>query len=121
MKKLLILLLSSNLFSQTMANEWFQGGSLHTATMAEWELALESNKLATCADWVSKLYLDKSFTKNTLDAITDAGRMGIKEMADLCVTMVNKEAIPEISHQEALKVYIISMIKIGLIDFDQLQ
>ena len=78
MRKLLILFLCLNLFSQTMAQESFQGGSLHRATKAEWELALESNKLATCADWVSKPYLDKSFTKDTLDAITDAGRIGIR-------------------------------------------
>ena len=33
--------------------------------------------------------------------------------------MLDKEVIPETSDQEALKVYIISMIKIGFIDFNK--
>ena len=32
--------------------KWYQGGTLHKATIMEWKKATESNKLATCADWI---------------------------------------------------------------------
>jgi len=32
---------------------WFEGGTLHRATVGEWNRAADSNKLATCADWIA--------------------------------------------------------------------
>jgi len=34
-------------------SDWFRGGTLHSATVAEWNRATEANKLATCGDWIS--------------------------------------------------------------------
>jgi hypothetical protein len=31
---------------------WFKGGTLHRATVREWNRATEEDKLATCSDWV---------------------------------------------------------------------
>ena len=33
---------------------WYQGGTLHKATVAEWNTATSENKLATCADFMAK-------------------------------------------------------------------
>ncbi len=35
-----------------LATRWFDGGTLHDATVAEWREAEERNQLATAADWV---------------------------------------------------------------------
>lgn len=37
------------------ATEWYEGGTLHEATIAQWKRASRQNKIATCADWVSAL------------------------------------------------------------------
>lgn len=34
---------------------WYQGGTLHSATGANWREATPENKLATCADFIAKL------------------------------------------------------------------
>jgi hypothetical protein len=38
------------------AKEWYEGGTLHGATAAQWQEASHENKLATCADWLAFLY-----------------------------------------------------------------
>jgi hypothetical protein len=34
-------------------SDWFRGGTLHNASVAEWNRATEANKLATCGDWIA--------------------------------------------------------------------
>jgi hypothetical protein len=41
-----------NILLNEYSNDWFEGGALHTATVQEWKIASEENKLATCADWI---------------------------------------------------------------------
>ena len=35
--------------------EWWVGGTLHSATIAEWNAATNTNKIATAADWVTSV------------------------------------------------------------------
>jgi hypothetical protein len=39
--------------SPSSSDKWFQGGTLHQATMTEWKTATSQNKLATAADWLA--------------------------------------------------------------------
>ena len=39
----------------TSTAEWYEGGSLHRVTIAEWKNATPENKLATCADFIARL------------------------------------------------------------------
>jgi len=34
------------------STQWFQGGNLHSATVAQWKNASYKNKLATASDWL---------------------------------------------------------------------
>lgn len=34
-------------------DRWFVGGTLHQATVRDWQRASERNKVATCGDWLS--------------------------------------------------------------------
>ena len=38
---------------RSSATQWFQGGDLHRATIAEWRKASYQNKLATASDWLA--------------------------------------------------------------------
>lgn len=52
--------------SQTPANGslstptkiWYEGGTLQDKTALQWQTASETNKLATCADYVTKMWKD---------------------------------------------------------------
>lgn len=50
--------------SVSTQDEWYVGGDLHKKTIADWKVATEKNKLATCADFV--LSQDKSMDFNVL-------------------------------------------------------
>lgn len=41
---------------------WYEGGTLHDATAADWKKATAANKLATCGDFLAKLWLSKSLS-----------------------------------------------------------
>ncbi len=53
----MLLVLSFNYSGMLSADqskkEWFQGGTLHDATVSEWQKASAENKLATASDWLS--------------------------------------------------------------------
>lgn len=40
--------------------DWLENGSLHKATVGEWKIADENNKLATCADFVGLIKKNKN-------------------------------------------------------------
>lgn len=52
---------------------WWQGGSLHSATIAEWKAASDRNKLATAADWLSA-----TVWKGHLNSPQDFDRLKVK-------------------------------------------
>jgi hypothetical protein len=39
--------------SSSSSKQWFEGGTLHKATVAQWKSATYQNKLATAADWLA--------------------------------------------------------------------
>ncbi|MGJ5813671.1 hypothetical protein [Paludibaculum fermentans] len=39
----------------TKVPEWFEGGTLHSSTAADWNLASDGDRLATSADFVAKI------------------------------------------------------------------
>lgn len=107
MKKILlasVLLVGS--LSISNAAEWYQGGTLHNSTMGEWEKAKESNKLATCADWVSSLYLEKKYNPQLMNAIETFGEVGLKEMSNSCVQMLDAASSPETASQKTIEMYV---------------
>lgn len=65
------------------AKEWYEGGTLHQATIAQWKRASQSNKLATCADWISALYMN-----GKLD-ISISGMNDVKTHAEALVDYVD--------------------------------
>lgn len=60
---LLVILLFATCVSVN-AKEWYEGGSLHEATIAQWKRASQQNKLATCADWLAALWMRGNLNLN---------------------------------------------------------
>ena len=55
------------------AKEWYQGGTLHQATYAQWNSASYQNKLATASDW-----LVATKWKGHLNTPNDFARLKVK-------------------------------------------
>ena len=79
---------------------WYEGGTLHNATIAQWKVSTDQNKLATCVDFIASF--DKSISsmamlrlraeevKICIDIATSgsdySNSIDVATMAALCVT-----------------------------------
>ena len=45
--------------SQAQQDKWYEGGTLHNVSAIEWQQASYENKLATCADFISSMWIEK--------------------------------------------------------------
>ena len=74
--------------------KWWQGGTLHDATVKEWQQATTENKLATCADWIAKAHHDKRLTNEIARRIDKGGMPALKLLAESLMSDLN-EAVKE--------------------------
>ena len=88
---------------QPVAKQWFQGGDLHNATVAQWKSATYQNKLATAADWLAA-----TKWKGHLNTPNDFDRIKIKAQM-----LVN--ALDEVAKAEGIDDTQINEIASGLI------
>ena len=51
--------------STTSAQEWYEGGTLHTATAQQWNAGSEHDHVATAADWIH-VTTDKAIIKQVV-------------------------------------------------------
>ena len=117
MKKLLLagILLASSI-TTSIAAEWYEGGTLQKATMAEWAVGSEANKLATCADWMFYFYKEKKFNSDVMNALDTYGVSGIKEMSNTCVQMLDAASGPETATQNSTELLTLGFVLSGLIE-----
>ncbi len=69
------------------AQQWFNGGTLHSATVGQWRRAAYENKLATAGDWLAG-----TKWKGHLNSLGDFERLKVK--AKMLVDAVDKVAAP---------------------------
>lgn len=89
---------ASKVTTSSTSQEWYEGGTLHKATIARWKTSTERNKLATCGDFMAAY--DKSVSMNELlaravalksciDVATDGldytNNLEVSTMAALCI------------------------------------
>lgn len=111
MKKIiLIATILMSLITVSHSKEWYEGGTLHNATMAEWSKASAENKLATCGDWVSGIYNKKKFKKEIMALIQVKQMNGIKEISEGCVTMLNSASGPETANEKSNELFLMGTI-----------
>ncbi len=92
--------------SKSNEDKWYSGGTLHKATVEEWNKAIYRNKLATVGDW---LYMLKWKNRK----LTEEDSMIIKEKAQIVVKyldeLANDEATPKNLKVAELAYYMIKM------------
>ncbi|MHA1336274.1 MAG: hypothetical protein ACTSPW_11090 [Promethearchaeota archaeon] len=89
------------------SKQWYQGGNLHKATVAQWKGATYQNKLATAADWLvatkwkgylkspddlDKLKVKAQMLVNAVDEVVTVKQMDslqVNEIAAAIITMSN--------------------------------
>lgn len=55
---------AENITTILTSGKWYEGGTLHKATIARWKTSTERNKLATCGDFIATY--DKSISSMTI-------------------------------------------------------
>lgn len=56
-KTISIILLLLSLATVASAAKWYEGGTLHQASIGEWWQASQQNRLATCGDLIAHMHL----------------------------------------------------------------
>jgi len=69
----------------TTQTQWFQGGTLHRATLAQWRASTYANRLATAGDWLAATQW-----KGHLNSPSDFDRARVK--AQMLMNAVNEIA-----------------------------
>lgn len=81
------------LFASTaLAQQWYEGGTLHDASLQEWKQATPENKLATMADMVSAAYNRESFVPLIQSTISSGRMPAIKKIAQTLVGQMDQVA-----------------------------
>jgi hypothetical protein len=74
---------------------WYQGGTLHSKTALDWQKATNKNKLATCMDFIAKMYklkaLKPSISKILSISITKKGRPYATQLVDFLDNAFKKD------------------------------
>jgi hypothetical protein len=60
---------------QDVGPKWYEGGTLHRGNALDWQEASEEDKLATCADFISTMWMQKRLKPIYLRKITSVNDM----------------------------------------------
>jgi len=82
---------------------WYSGGTLHSATMAEWRTATYRNRLATSADFVCKMYQTEGKRVPPISEIKPLAVVLEREVSAACVKDADSMKVTEVI--SALLVY----------------
>ena len=95
--------------STAQAKEWYEGGTLHKASVAQWHQADEHNRIATAGDWVhattSRKYIDLIF-----DEDPEIMHMAAKMVAQ-CVTTSTEDMKSSKDNASTYAVLCMGMLK----------
>ena len=89
--------------SAAPTNTWYQGGTLHSATVAEWLEATSPNRLATAGDWVTVTvgWTDLDEARQRADALVacvnesapvSPPEMNVTDLGGACLTIFDWES-----------------------------
>ena len=95
---------TSSSASNSNSSNWYEGGTLHQATVARWKASNEQNKLATCGDFMATY--DKSVSSmavlkmraEELKTCIDVATSGSDETNNVDVTTVAALCIQEMGY-----------------------
>ena len=76
--------------TSSKAKAWYSGGTLHSATMAKWRTATYANRLATSADFVTKMMQMDGETIPPVDQLKPRA-YGLEK----AISVAQREGIPD--------------------------
>ena len=83
--------------SSAPIKKWYEGGTLHSKSALDWQTASREDKLATCADFVTKMWQDgnlKPAIANNLSTVDDV-RPHAQELVDFLDAAFKLDPDPE--------------------------
>ena len=85
--------------------KWYQGGTLHEATMKDWSEATYENKLATAADFLTKSFIEDEGVEvldveRTMRPVAAELVAGIDKIYEICL----RERIPKTKETSAAEI-----------------
>ncbi len=83
------------------ATEWYEGGTLHSATAGKWHAASERNQLATSADFVTNV----AKVSGLADIKTKANSLKV------CITTATDD--PVLYNQKVAEIAVICVLQLG--------
>jgi len=77
--------------------KWHENGTLHKKSALEWQTASHADKLATCADFVTKMWHDENFKPSIANKIAtvDDVRPFAQELVDFLDAAFKTDPVPE--------------------------
>ncbi|WP_143594736.1 hypothetical protein [Thioclava sp. DLFJ5-1] len=103
----LVAILVVTFFATPALAEWYEGGTLHNASLAQWKAGSYSDKLATAGDWSVTILGEAKVRK--------IGFSGVKVIANEIVNCVDEVAKENsISSQRASEMAAACFIMLGL-------
>lgn len=90
------------------SRKWYEGGTLHDASIDDWKKATNRNKLATCADYALLLHpnfkdvddlkpyalaISVCIDEGTVDDLEMFKDITVKETASMCILLIRSEGI----------------------------
>lgn len=104
----------------TPTKQWYEGGTLHNKSALEWQTASGEDKLATCADFVTKMWQDDNFKPaiaNKLSTVEDVQPYA-QELIDFIDAAFKPEPDPEqnrklFTNQTIAGTAVIGMVTMG--------
>ena len=107
---------SRRLRVQSQSRKWYQGGTLHNKSALEWQMASADDKLATCADFVARMWEDQSFVPKIQNSINSVESMKIyAEELVICLDAATERfADPEQNRRVYANQTVSSMATLGM-------
>ncbi len=88
---------SAAVATKTAQRKWYQGGTLHRKSILDWQVADDADKLATCGDFVTKMWQDDKLTERIARSVAsvDDIRPYAQELVDFIDAAGKRDPDPE--------------------------
>ena len=106
--------------SSTPTRKWYEGGTLHNKSALEWQTASSADKLATCGDFVTKMWQNGNLKPSIASNIStvDDVRPYAQELVDFLNAGFKRDPDPEqnrklFTNQTVSSTAVIGMVMMG--------
>lgn len=105
------------------AGKWYEGGTLHDKSILDWQVAKEHDKIATCSDFIAKMWQDDKLNSRVARKIGEID--DLKPLAVELVAFIDAASAPQadaesnrrsFTNQTVSSFAVIGMIQMGWLE-----